>query len=81
MKKFFKEIKARIGIERFSGFGLGMSIIYINIDVPHPYRRMNCVQPTFYLILRVICFEFYVQFYRPARIPLNRQERRANHMK
>lgn len=79
-KKSKDYLKAVWGVDRFSGFGLGLSATFENVPVPHPYRRIELKQRSLILNLRFYHWDVWCMFYKPAKVALNRQERRANHL-
>lgn len=79
-KKSKDYLKAVWGVDRFSGFGLGVSATFENVPVPHPYRKIELKQRSLILNLRFYHWDVWCMFYKPTKISLNRQERRANHL-
>lgn len=79
-KKSKISLKTVWGVDRFSGFGLGFSATFENVPVPHPYRKMELKQRSMILNLRFYHWDVWYMIYKPAKIALNRQERRANHL-
>lgn len=49
--------------------------------VSHPYHGGKCFYPIFAVILMIAKWSFTLSFYRPPKIKLNRQQRRANGLK
>ena len=81
MLKKIKSLSFAAGVDKLDGGGFGFIIQFENVKVWHPYRKMNVKQPSFIINLRFLFWDFYVMVYKPAKIALNRAERRANHMK
>ena len=79
-KKSKSLLKADWSIDRFDGFGLGLSVTFMNVPVPHPYRKIELKQRSLILNLRFYHWDVWCMFYKPAKVALNRQERRANHL-
>lgn len=73
-------LKADWSIDRFSGFGLGLSVTFMNVPVPHPYRKIELKQRSIIIVLRLYHWDFFFMLYKPVKVALNRQERRANHL-
>lgn len=72
-------LKAQLSNERVQGIGLGFVIEAARIKVQHPYNSSKAIQPTFTIALRFYHWQVYFMLYKPARIALNRKQRRANH--
>lgn len=79
-KKSKAILKADWSIDRFDGFGLGLSFTFMNVPVPHPYRKIELKQRSLILVLRFYYWDVFFMIYKPVKIALNRQERRANHL-
>lgn len=79
-KKSKAILKADWAIDRFDGFGLGLSLTYENVAVPHPYRKIELKQRSLIFVLRIYHWDVFFMIYKPAKVALNRQERRANHL-
>lgn len=71
-------LKAQFSQERVQGIGLGFVIEGANIEVRHPYNYSKAVQPTFTIAIRFYHWQLYFMVYRPAKVALNRKQRRAN---
>lgn len=80
-KKSKDYLKAVWGVDRFSGFGIGLSATFENVPVPHPYRKIELKQRSLVFVLRFYHWDVFFMIYKPVKIALNRQERRANHMR
>lgn len=81
MMKKIKSLSFAADVEKLDGGGIGFMISFLRVKVWHPYRKMNMKQPSFIITLRFLFWDFYIMVYKPAKIALNRAERRANHMK
>lgn len=79
-KKSKSLLKADWSIDHFDGFGLGLSVTFINVPVPHPYRKIELKQRSLIFVLRFYHWDVFFMIYKPANVALNRQERRANHL-
>lgn len=79
-EKFKISLKAVWGVDRFSGFGLGVSATFENVPVPHPYRKIELKQRSLIFNLRFYHWDVWYMIYKPAKIALNRKERQANHL-
>lgn len=71
-------LKAQFSRERVQGIGLGFVVEGANIEVQHPYNSSKAVQPTFTIAIRFYHWQLYLMVYRPAKVALNRKQRRAN---
>lgn len=71
-------LKAQFSRNRVDGYGLAIGAEFCRVKVKHPYRDVCDYQPTFTIALRVWCWEFYFMCYKPAKVMLNRKERRMN---
>lgn len=71
-------LKAQFSHERVQGIGLGFVIEGAGIKVQHPYNSIKAVQPTFTIAIRFYHWQYYFMVYKPAKVALNRKQRRAN---
>ena len=81
MLEKIKSLKCSAAIEKIDGGGFGFIVLFENIKVKHPFHKYDVKQPSFIITLRFLFWDFYMMVYKPAKIPLNRAERRALHMK
>ena len=71
-------LKTLFTLERRKGFSLGFGVECANVEVQHPTRNYTEKQPTLTVVLLFFCWSLYFMVYKPAKIRLNRKERRAN---
>lgn len=81
MLKKIKSLKFSASIVKLVGGGFGFMIWFEKAKVKHPYHKYDVKQPTFIITLRFLFWDCYFMVYKPAKIMLNRAERRANRMK
>lgn len=74
-------IKAQFTKEQVQGIGLGFVIEGARIILQHPYNYSKAVQPTLTIAIRFYHWQLYLMVYRPAKVALNRKQRRANKIK
>lgn len=73
-------LKIQLSQEKLEGYGVALGFEFLSVKVRHPYHKYDLEQPTFAASLRVWRWQGYIMVYRPAKIGLNRKERRANHL-
>lgn len=73
-------IKVQFTQEKLEGYGVALGFEFSNVKVRHPYHKYDLKQPTFAASLRVWRWQGYMMVYKPAKVMLNRKERRANHL-
>ena len=71
-------LKAQFSHERVQGVGLGFVVEGARIWVQHPYNSIKAVQSTFTIAIRFYHWQYYFMVYKPAKVGLNRKQRRAN---
>lgn len=81
MLEKIKSLKYSATVRKMVGAGFGFIVFFENVKIKHPYHKYDVKQPSFIISLRFLFWDFYVMVYKPAKIMLNRAERRANHMK
>lgn len=70
-------LKTLFSHERVQGVGIGFVVQGARFEVQHPYNSLKAFQPTFTIAIRFYHWQLYLAVYRPAKMALNRKQRRA----